>query len=99
MAGASSEAAEQNGFHSAAKFWRRKGKECPTWWYRRCVIRGDGEDRVSVPCAMFGRCMYAAQRDDYTAEQLEVLDAWAHKRVCLIGFSPTWHFDDDPPAF
>ena len=99
MAGGLSEPAAQRGFHAAAKYWQRKGRECPTWWYSRCVMRDDGQDKLSVPCAMFARCMYAAQREDFTAEQLEVLDAWAHNRVCLIGYSPAWDFADHDLPF
>lgn len=86
-------------FHEGAKFWLRKDKACHTWWHSPCIVRGDGTGKMSVPCAMFRICLYAAQRDELDADTLEVLDAWAHHRVCLIGFSPAWHFDDEPPAF
>lgn len=86
----------EHGFHSGPKFWVRKERECSTWWYASCVIQGSNPDQLSVPCAMFRRCMYASQRVDYTAEELEVLDAWAHKNVCLIGYSPAHAPDCNP---
>lgn len=86
-----------DGFHAARRFWARKGRTCDTWWYSACVLRGDGQDKLSVPCAMFKICLYAAQRDELDADTLEVLDAWAHKHVCLIGFSSHWNFDDTNP--
>jgi len=88
---------ERRGFHAGERYWARKGKTCNRFWPTACILRGDGEDKLSVPCAMFRRCMYAAQRADYSPEQLEVLDAWAHNRVCLIGFSPTYQLDDTSP--
>lgn len=84
-------------FHGAEKFWARKDRRCGQWWFKRCVIEGSQEDRLSVPCAMFDRCMYASQRDEYTPEQLEVLDAWSSARVCLIYFGDAWTLDQDTP--
>lgn len=42
---------------------------------------------------MFNVCLYAAQREELPADVLEVLDAWANARVCLIGFGPNADLD------
>jgi hypothetical protein len=62
-------------------------RPCSEWNNNRCIIAAT-DAAESLLCTYFEVCMYAAERETFTPEQLEALDAWAHARVCLLAFSP-----------
>lgn len=86
----------ERGFHSGKHIWQRKERPCDRWWYGACVLEGRDDDKLSVPCAMFQMCLYGTHRDDLPDSVVEVLDAWAYSRVCLIGYSPLHAPDLNP---
>jgi len=65
----------------------REKQICQLWYAEPCVLaarRGE----VSAVCRLHERCMYAADRADFTPDQLEVWDAWCQGRVCYIVYGP-----------
>lgn len=62
-------------------------RACREWYSDACIlsaVRGE----ISPLCGAYERCMYAAPRSSFTAEELQVLDAWSHARVCLLAYRP-----------
>ena len=60
-------------------------RPCSAWYMDPCILAGPSGE-VSLLCQEFQRCMYAAPTESFTAEQLELLDAWLHARVSLLRF-------------
>jgi len=52
-----------------------------------CIL-GNGREPRSRLCAWLERCMYVTQRDELDPQLLEVLDAWAQGRVCVLIYRP-----------
>ena len=48
------------------------------------MIRAQQDDKVAAICYVLNRCMYAAERQELTQDELDVIDAWLSKRLCLL---------------
>lgn len=54
-----------------------------------CVVRArQYEPERAKLCEYFDRCMYAAERSDFTPLEREYLDAWSHGQLCLLVYRP-----------
>ena len=59
-------------------------RPCSEWWHTPCVIRAQQDDKVAAICYVLNRCMYAAERQELSQDELDVIDAWLSKRLCLL---------------
>jgi hypothetical protein len=67
--------------------YSRGERPCWTWYGDMCIISETRGERSKV-CNLFKACLYAKPRSSFTADELELLDAWCQRRVCLIVYRP-----------
>ena len=59
-------------------------RPCSQWWSTPCVIRAQQDDKVATLCYVLDKCLYAADRQELSQDQRDVIDAWFFSRVCLL---------------
>ena len=48
------------------------------------MIRAQQDDKVATLCYVLDKCLYAADRQELSQDQRDVIDAWFFSRVCLL---------------